>query len=171
MKKNLLICGLMMVALMGLQGCASADKQAEVKDISPFTPLDTKFSYVTPQELSGRESVVVALINVDFSQTQLLFDCSVAEFEPHKTRGDVYLKIKKSSNPLISLAELKAEIEKNLIDVPLGIIVLIDGEPVGVAGKSPTPEQNGFFREFADMMRTAGIQYAYIVPEKVTISR
>ena len=172
MEKRGFYIGLSMAAAVFVQGCISGKGNAEFDMSSAvLTKLDTAYGYVIPQELKSEKPLVVALINVDFSKTHLLFDFSVGTFEPRKNRGDVYLKVQESGDPLVSLAELREKLEPHVADVPIGIIMMVDGAPLGVGGKSPKPEQNEFFREFAAMMADAGIKYAYIVPEKVTISR
>ena len=157
-------------AALVFQGCATVNP-AKVDDSQSFSKIKTAYGHVTPQEIGGGEAVYVALINVDFSQTHLVFDFNIGSFIPKKDSGAVYLKIGRDSEPLASLAELGAVLEKHTLEAPIGIIMMIDGQALGVGGNTPKPEQNDFFKDFAKMMSEVGIRYAYIVPESVKISR
>lgn len=151
-------------------GCVS--KKADVVLTEhPFTPIGGEYGYVTPQEIAGEEPVYVALINVDFSKTHILFTLNVGSFVPKEKSGSIFLRVNGAGEALASLAELRAKLEPLAGDSRIGVIMMIDGEPLGVGGKSPKSEQGDLFREFAAMMETAGIKYAYIVPERISISR
>lgn len=169
MKKRIFIDSVLVLAFF-VQGCVS-EKAIEAEKLQYLTKINTEYAYVTPQEIEGDEPVSVALINVDFAQTHILFDFNIGTFEPSKNRGDLYLKVTGSGKFLGSLSELRAEMEPHILKMPIGIIMMVDGAPLGVGGNTPKPEQNDFFRDFAAMMSSAEIQYAYIVPEKVTLSR
>jgi hypothetical protein len=158
------------VSAVVIGGCAS-QKVAEVVADHPFTPINGAYGYVTPQEITGEDPVYVALIDVDFSKTHILFTFNVGSFVPKEKSGSVYLRANGAGEALASLAELRAKLEPLAGDSRIGVIMMIDGEPLGVGGKTPRPEQGDLFREFAAMMEEAGIKYAYIVPERISISR
>ncbi len=153
-----------------IQGCAS-EKAVEVVKPHYLTKINTEYGYITPQEIGGESAVAVAVINVDFSKTHILFDFNIGTFQPKEGRGDLYLKVTGSGKFLGSLAELQAEMVPHIQGMPIGIIMMVNGTPLGVGGNTPKPEQNDFFHDFAEMMATAGIKYAYLVPEKVSLTR
>ena len=158
------------VSAFVIGGCASK-KVAEVVAEHPFTPLNCEYGYVTPQEITGEDPVYIALINVDFSKTHILFTYNVGSFVPKEKSGAIYLRVNGAGEALASLAELRAKLEPLAGNSKIGVVMMIDGEPLGVSGKTPKPEQGDLFREFAGMMEEAGIKYAYIVPERISISR
>lgn len=153
-----------------VQGCVS-EKVVEVAKPQILTKINTEYGYVTPQEIGGQGMVAVAVINVDFSKTHILYDFNIGTFQPKEGRNDLYLKVVGSGKYLGSLAELQAEMAPHIQGMPIGIIMMVDGAPLGVGGNTPKPEQNDFFHDFAEMMSSAGIQYAYLVPEKVSLSK
>lgn len=172
MKQQGCYLGLVLVAAVFVQGCLTGRGKGDDADAPRvLTKLETRYGYITPQEIRADRTVSVALINVDFSKAHLLFDFNIGSFEPRSGRGDIYLKVDKPTRPLVSLAELQAKLEACIEDIPVGIIMMVDGVALGVGGNTPKAEQNDFFRDFATMMEAAGIKYAYIVPEKITISR
>ncbi len=162
--------GVTLAVAMVMQGCVS-QKIVDEEALQYLTKIKSEYGYVTPQEIEGENPVAVAIINVDFSRTHILFEFDIGTFEPRKNRGDLYLKVTGSGKLIGSLAELRAAMEPHILTMPIGIIMMVDGAPLGVGGHTPKPEQNDFFRDFAAMMSSAGIQYAYIVPEKITLSR
>ena len=155
---------------MLVQGCVS-EKAVEAPKVQYLSEINTKYGYVTPQEIGGDQPVAVAIINVDFSKTHILFDFNVGTFLPKEGRGDLYLKLTGSGKYLGSLAELQAEMAPHIQGMPIGIIMMVDGAPLGVGGITPKPEQNEFFHDFSEMMSAAGIRYAYLVPEKVSLTK
>lgn len=152
------------------QGCVS-EKAAEVVKPHYLTKINTEYGYITPQEIEGDSPVAVAVINVDFSKTHILFDFNIGTFQPKEGRGDLYLKMTGSGKYLGSLAELRAEMAPYIQGTPIGIIMMVDGAALGVGGNTPKQEQNDFFHDFAEMMSAAGIRYAYLVPEKVSFTK
>lgn len=174
MKLNKQMLGLVLVVTAIMHGCASSRVEG-VKPVSllMLTPLETDAThrYIFPEALAAGKPVVVALINVDFSKTYILFDFSVGVFEPRVNKGNVYLKTKGAEEPLVSLAEVRAKLESHIDGQPVGIIMSLDGVPLGVDEHAPKPEQGEFFRDFETMMADAGIAFAYIVPEKLVVSR
>ncbi len=153
-----------------VQGCVS-EKGAEVAKPQVLSKINTTYSYVTPQEIGGGGTVAVAIINVDFSKTHILFDFNIGTFQPKEGRNDLYLRMTGSGKYLGSLAELQAEMAPHIQEMPIGIIMMVDGVPLGVGGNTPKPEQNEFFHDFAEMMSSSGIKYAYLVPEKVSLAK
>lgn len=168
-RKNVYMGGAFVIAML-VQGCIS-EKAVEAPALQYLTEINTKYGYVTPQEIGGDQPVAVAIINVDFSKTHILFDFNVGTFQPKESRGDLYLKLKGSEKYLGSLAELQAEMAPHIQGMPIGIIMMVDGAPLGVGGNSPKPEQNEFFHDFSEMMSAAGIRYAYLVPEKIYLTK
>ncbi len=153
-------------------GCATPPAAPDaIREPVPLTRLTTDRAFVTPRDLAGSGPITVALINVDFSRSHILLDLSVGVFEPRGNRGDVYLSVRHHSESLGSLAAFREALLVHVTDVPIGVIMMLNGSPLGVAGHVPKPEQQAFFREFALMMADAGIVHATIVPEKLTISR
>ncbi len=157
------------VALL-VQGCVS-EKAVEVAKPQILSKINTNYSYVTPQEIGGNVPVAVAVINVDFSKTHILFDFNIGTFQPKEGRNDLYLKMTGSGKYLGSLAELQSEMAPHIEGMPIGIIMMVNGVPLGVGGNTPKPEQNDFFHDFAEMMSSSGIKYAYLVPEKISLTK
>ena len=146
----------------------TAPKAVEAKD--KLTPLQTEFGYVTPRDLKERTGMRVALIDVDFTKPNLAYRFNVVTFVPDGT--DALTALSPGPPPsLHALAELRDHLLPFVPDARIGLVMMLDGEPLGIGGKTPRPEQNAFFREFAAMMDAAGIAYTYIVPGKISIIR
>jgi len=174
MKSKKQLFGMMLVVIAMMQGCASSRvEEASSLSLLKLTPLGTDVTrrYVFPDELAAGQPVVVALINVDFSRSHILFDFSVGAFEPRANKGNVYLKTTDAAETLVSLAEVRTKLQLHIEEQPVGIIMSLDGIPLGVDEHAPKPEQGEFFRDFETMMSEAGIPFAYIVPEKLVVSR
>lgn len=174
MKSNKQMFGLVFTVATVLCGCASSRvEELDSRSLLMLTPLGTDMArrYVFPEELAEGKSVAIALINVDFSKSHILFDFSVGAFEPRANKGNVYLKTASTGETLVSLAEVRAKLQLHVEGQPVGIIMSLNGIPLGVDEHAPKPEQGEFFRDFEAMMSDAGIQFAYIVPEKLVISR
>lgn len=138
-----------------------------------LTPLKTDVAhrYVFPQEIAEGKPVAIALINVDFSKSHILFDFSVGTFEPRANKGNIYMKTVGAQETLASLSEVRTKLQQHIEGVPVGIIMSLDGIPLGVDEHAPKPEQGDFFRDFEAMMSAAGIAFSYVVPEKLVVSR
>jgi|LFRM01.1.fsa_nt_gb hypothetical protein len=163
------------LATLAAGGClmAPGTKKSPAKEVDAkqmLTPLQTEFGYVTPRDLKQDGALKLAMIDVDFTKPNLVYDFSVVVFEPD---GSDALLAKAAGQPtrLNTLAELRDHLLPFVPDARIGLVMMLDGEPLGIGGKTPRPEQNAFFREFATMMDAAGIAYTYIVPGKIAIIR
>jgi hypothetical protein len=161
------------LAALAAGGCRTAPdaktKPPQVVDAKQMlTPLQTGFGYVTPRDLKQGGGLRLALIDVDFTKPNLAYDFNVVSFAPDGTDALLAFAAEPPKR-LNTLAELREHLLPYVPSARIGIVMMLDGEPLGVGGAVPRPEQNAFFREFAAMMDAAGIAYTYIVPETISI--
>lgn len=171
-RKTILAVALVALAFAGCHTTrdTTTSPPQEVDASRMLTPLQTTFSYVTPRDVKQRGGLRLALIDVDFTKTNLAYNFSIVDFTPDGT-DTVLARAVEPARRLSTLAELRDHLLPYVPDGRVGVIILHDGEPLGVGGKTPTSEQIAFFRAFAAMMDEAEIVYSYIVPAKVVVIR
>ncbi|MGI5870040.1 MAG: hypothetical protein ACOX9C_11425 [Kiritimatiellia bacterium] len=162
------------MATLMLAGCKTAPKEKEstapktVASDKMLTALETTYNYMTPRDLKESGGLRIALVDVDFSRPNLAYDFNVVSFTPDGT--DALLAVAtEPAKRLNTLSELRDYFLAYMPSARIGVVMMFDGEPLGTSGKSPQSAHNAFFREFAAMMDAAGIDYTYIVPDKITI--
>lgn len=164
---------LLAAALAG--GCATTDGPdgpgAPAADApAAFTKLETQSLWLAPAELErqGLRSVAVALIDLDFSKPETELVLSIASFRPD---GNA-MRLAVAGDPVRvkTVAALRDELAKRTTETPIGLVVTAGGKPLG-AGAEVSPEMQAFLGYFLDQLGSAGVKFAILAPEKLTVER
>ncbi len=132
----------------------------------PFSRIETQSRWVVPAELEGTDSVVVALVDLDFSNRETEIVCTPASFRPDG--NDVRLAVFEEGRRVRTLAELRDVLAERTDATPIGLVVTTDGKPLG-AGAEISPELQQFLRYFIDQLDRAGVEFAILAPAHVSV--
>lgn len=168
MKTNAL---LPLIAACLAAGCASPAVDTRGEDGSPpkpFSRIATESRWTVPSELEGEQSVVVALVDLDFTKRDTEIVCTPASFRP--SGNDVRLAVFEEGRRVRTIAELRDVLAGRTDGTPIGLVVLADGKALG-AGAEVSPEMLQFLRYFIDQLARAGVEFTILAPSRVSIVR
>lgn len=153
-----------------VSGCASVETD-ENPDVA-LSRIDSEYRYITASEIKTTAPLTVGMLTLDFSDKNVKMRFEVGEFRPG-AGPVVNLRMLTKEKDVMSLAELRKQIDKRVMAAPIGMFVVADGVVQGSGRGSDrmNPAHGIFFREFHSMMSNAGIDYVFIYPEKLNIVR
>jgi hypothetical protein len=152
-------------------GCASqgvdtrGDKGEPPK---PFTRIATSSRWVVPTELEPADSVIVALVDLDFSKRETEIVYVPASFRPDG--NDVRLAVFEEEKRLQTIAQLRDELALRTDDTPIGLVVTTGGKALG-AGAEVSPAMQQFLRYFVEQLEKAGTEFTILAPSAVSVVR
>ena len=153
-------------------GCASTkgvDTRGENGEPpKPFSRIATESRWVPPSELEGAASVIVALVDLDFSKRDTEIVCTPASFRP--SGNDVRLAVFEEGRRVRTIAELRDVLAERTDGTPIGLVVMADGKALG-AGAEVSPEMRQFLRYFIDQLDRSGVEFAILAPSRVSVVR
>lgn len=158
------------VGLFLLAGCAT-EPVNELRDPErkAFTPIDSDRPYVLASTLEAPRTMVVALINIDFSESSLHFSYAPGFFTANP-QGIVRFEELDQPQTYKTPGTLADALKKRIETGPIGILLMLDGEPLGVAGSPDLEEEKaGVIRDFAKRLTAKGIQFSFIVPDRMNV--
>ncbi len=153
-------------------GCASAPgvdtRGDEGEPPKPFTRIETSSRWVVPAELEQADSVIVALVDLDFSKRDTEIVYVPASFRPDG--NDLRLAVFEEEKRLRTIAQLRDELALRTDEAPIGLVVTTGGKPLG-AGAEVSPAMQQFLRYFVEQLEKAGVEFAILAPAAVSVVR
>lgn len=168
MKPNAL--PLLLAALLA-GGCATPAPDTRGEDGAPprpFSRIATDSRWTVPAQLEGESSVVVALVDLDFTKRDTEIVCTPASFRP--SGNAVRLAVFEEGKRVRTIAELRDALAERTEGTPIGLVVTANGEALG-AGAEVTPEMQQFLSYFVDRLDKAGVEFTILAPERLSVVR
>ena len=114
-------------------------------------------------------TVVCALIDIDFSRNPLQFHYAPGFFTANP-RGIVHFETLSRLTSYTSPSQLAATLKQRVEDEnPIGILLLLDGEPMTLQSAQPSDAEVGVIKSFSSRLTNEGITFAFLVPERMDI--
>ena len=164
------IFNLVVGAFLLLAGCAT-EPVNELRDPErkAFTPIDSDRPYVLASTLESPRTMVVALIDIDFSESALRFSYAPGFFTSNP-QGIVQFEALDQPNVYKTPGALADALKERIESGPIGILLMLDGEPLGIAGAPDLDEgKAGVIRDFAKRLAAKAIVFTFIVPDRMIL--
>ena len=168
MKTNALLS---LLAACLAAGCASSGVDTRGEDgepPKPYTAIATQSRWTVPSELPEGGSVVVALVDLDFSKRDTEIVVTPASFRPGG--NTVRLAVFEEGRRVRTIAGLRDALAERTDGTPVGLVVTANGEALG-AGAQITPAMQQFLAYFVDRLDKAGAEFTILVPERLSVVR
>ena len=152
-------------------GCAAPGVDTRGKDGAPpkfFTPIATQSRWTVPAELEGTDSVIVALVDLDFSKRDTEIVCTPASFRPDG--NTIRLAVFEEGRRVRTIAALRDVLAERTDGTPIGLVVTANGEALG-AGVQITPSMQQFLAYFVDQLDKAGVEFTILAPDRLSVVR
>ena len=165
------IPALLLLAAASLSGCASRRPEAEepVDPDNAFTPIQAKYSAVTPADLGETGPLRIAVVDVDLDGPSARLAFLPGSYRP--ANGICQLLSDREECP--SVAALVKAIDRRVDRMPFGILFTYRGRLASdsAVARGLPAAYGDFYGEFQAAMKAEDIDYVLLVPEKVVFLR
>lgn len=153
--------------LAAASGCLSGRTKSpdRVESLKAFTKMPFESRWLTPRQVSGMDSVVLAVVDFDFTGRDVEIGYCPAAFRPSPS-GEMRLVAFERPVRLRTVGELRDEMAKRTDEGPVAMIVMAGGRPVGDEGTEIPEPLMRFLASFDSDLRLAGIDSAYLLPSR-----
>lgn len=152
--------------LSAVCGCATGGGSASGgrdESLKPFTPMPAGSRWVTPGQVADLPSVVLAVVDFDFSGRDVTMLYCPAAFR-NQPSGAMDLVAFEPQVRLSTVQQLHDEMAKRTEAGPVAVSVLAGGRPVGREGEPVSDAMLEFLRSFDADLRLSGLDCAYLLP-------
>lgn len=175
MMKNITFA-LALVAMLSIcfVGCKTTEADKKDNDSKRnLTHIESKNRYMLSSELSEKDDVFVAVINVVLpkgNNSAVAAELTFGSFKP-RSNGKVYIQADTQTKRYQLMVELVNAISMRSMDPPFGIFMLVDDVALGTADAPDADiEVMTFTRELDSLLADENIQQVYLIPESFSIS-